>query len=58
MRDTSYTLNRLPELKQLEETGEMMSDKEYEVSTHEKQQEFAKQRNDPWDEWKPSKDIA
>lgn len=37
---------------------------EYELSTHEKQQEFAKNRNYeytekcPWDEWKATKDIV
>ena len=31
---------------------------QYEESTHEKQQEFARKRNDPWDEWKASKDIV
>ena len=30
----------------------------YEESTHEKQQEWAKNRNDPWDEWKANKDIV
>ena len=26
---------------------------QYELSTHEKQQEFEKKRNYEWDEWKP-----
>ena len=31
----------------------------YELSTHEKQAEFAKKRNYcPWDEWKATKDIV
>jgi hypothetical protein len=30
----------------------------YELSTHEKQAEFDKNRNCPWDEWKASKDIV
>jgi hypothetical protein len=30
----------------------------YELSTHEKQAEFARKRNCPWDEWKASKDIV
>ena len=34
------------------------SDKGYEVSTHEKQQEFEKIRNYEWDEWKANKDIV
>ena len=31
---------------------------EYQESTLEKQAEFARKRNDPWDQWKASKDIA
>ena len=39
--------------------GLHMSDKGYELSTHEKQAEFAKKRNYcPWDEWKATKDIV
>ena len=34
------------------------TDKEYTVTTHEKQQEFQEKRNDPWDEWKSNKDIV
>ena len=30
----------------------------YELSTHEKHQEFEKKRNCPWDEWKSTKDIV
>ena len=30
----------------------------YEESTHEKQQEWSKRRNDPWNEWKSNKDIV
>jgi endogenous inhibitor of DNA gyrase (YacG/DUF329 family) len=37
--------------------ADLMSDKGYEESTHEKQAEFAKNRKDPWDEWKPSKEF-
>ena len=37
---------------------EWWSEKDYELSTHEEQQEWAKRRNDPWDEWKPTKDIV
>jgi hypothetical protein len=42
----------------LEEVGKWMDDKGYELSTHEKQQEFAKKRNCPWDEWKSNRDIV
>jgi len=28
------------------------------LASHEEQQEWAKRRNDPWDEWKPTKDIV
>jgi hypothetical protein len=31
---------------------------EYELASHEEQQEWAKRRNDPWDDWKASKDIV
>ena len=31
---------------------------QYELSTHEKQAEFEKKRNCPWDEWKATKDIV
>ena len=38
---------------QLSKAEDLHSDKGYTVSTHEKQAEFAKQRNYEWDEWKP-----
>ena len=31
---------------------------EYQESTLEKQREFARKRNDPWDQWKANKDIV
>ena len=45
---------------------EIHSDKEYTLSTHEKQAEFAKNRNYPlseekkcpWDNWKSNRDIV
>ena len=37
------------------EAEDLHSDKGYELSTLEKQAEFAKNRKDPWDEWKSSK---
>ena len=48
----------------LAEVAKDHSDKGYELSTHEKQAEFAKNRNYeytercPWDEWKATKDIV
>ena len=47
-------------VEELAEVGKWMDeDKRYELSTHEKQQEFAKKRNYcPWDQWKATKDIA
>ena len=43
----------------LAEVGKWMDqDKDYELSTHEKQAEFQKKRNCPWDEWKATKDIV
>lgn len=33
------------------------TDKGYEIGTLEEQQEFAKKRNDPWDDWKAIKDL-
>jgi hypothetical protein len=43
-------------LSTLNQAAENMSDKGYELSTHEKQAEFAKNRNYPeWDEWKSIK---
>ena len=33
------------------------TEKGYEVGTLEDQEAFAKKRNDPWDQWKSSKDI-
>jgi len=32
---------------------EWWSQKDYELSTHEKAEEFAKKRNYEWDQWKP-----
>jgi hypothetical protein len=53
MRDYSYTLGRLPELKkQLEKVEDHMSDKGYEVAPL----EDIPKRNDPWDECKPDKE--
>ena len=37
------------------EAEDLHSDKGYSVSTLEKQAEFAKNRKDPWDEWKSIK---
>ena len=46
-------------VEELAEVGKWMDeDKNYELSTHEKQQEFEKKRNCPWDEWKATKDIV
>jgi hypothetical protein len=43
----------------LTEVGKWMDeDKDYKESTLEKQAEFARKRNDPWDQWKASKDIV
>ena len=43
----------------LAEVGKWMDeDKDYSESTLEKQREFARKRNDPWDEWRASKDIV
>ncbi len=42
----------------LAEVGKWMDDdKDYQLSTHEKQQEFAKKRNYEWDNWRPIKDL-
>jgi hypothetical protein len=50
---------------ELSEVADWHSDKGYTLSTHEKQQEFAKKRNYtyevekcPWDNWKASRDIV
>ncbi len=37
---------------------EWWSEKDYELGTHEDQQEFDKKRNYEWNEWKASKDIV